>query len=93
MSDQAFGRLGRKSENVEDRRNEFSELDHLLMQLGLMPMPEQDAEARRQLGLKPGEWLDVSDPNVMPPTSVLSLDAGANDLDNQFTHRLMLGQR
>lgn len=70
------------SPNIEDRRNEFTELEHLMMQLGLMPMPEQDAEARRQLGLKPGEWLDASDPNVMPPTSVLSLDAGANDLDN-----------
>lgn len=81
MSDQTIGRLGRKSDNIDDRRSEFSDMEHLLMLTGIMPYPEQDAAQRKLDNLKPGEWLDP-DPNRKLPISPLGLEAGVNDLDN-----------
>lgn len=91
MSDQAFIR-GRQSPNIEDRRGEYSDLEHLLMATGLMQPPMQDAELRKQMNLEPGAWLDYEDPNRPLPISPLLIEAGGNDLDNQYAHRLMVGQ-
>ena len=83
MPDRAFINAP-PSPNVEDRRNEFSEIDHLLMQLGIMPMPEQDKGLREHYGLQPGQWLDYSDPDALPPQSLMGQQAGGADLDKNY---------
>ena len=83
MSDAAFRGAFDPSASVEDRRDEYSPMDILLMQTGLKAWPRQDAELRAEYGLKDGEWLDP-EPNRKIPMTPLALDLGANDIENQI---------
>lgn len=76
-----YTRARAPSPNVEDRRGEFTELQHLLMSLGVAPPDETNPDARRReaLGLEPGMWL-AEDLPPTPDLNPLSIEAGALDL-------------
>jgi hypothetical protein len=68
------------SQNIEDRRDEFGELQHLLMATGSLPPDETnpDKVQRENLNLAPGQYLDSDVP--IPPITYLGVEAGIPDL-------------
>lgn len=92
MPDAAFARA-KPSPNVEDRRDEYTELERLMMAVGIMNPQHPDETMRKQYNLGPGEWLDYGDPEVMPQLTPMGRDAGGADLDNQIQFSRLLGKK
>lgn len=69
---------------VEDRRNEYDEIQHLLMQIGAWQPSHPDQGYRDAMGVGAGGWLNYDDPAmVLAPAGPLGEALGANDLDEQ----------
>ena len=62
--------------NIEDRRNEWSDMQHMLMSLGFDPPEGANSDYARLKGIKPGEYLDVDLEDQQEPLTRLGLDAG-----------------
>lgn len=80
-------------ENFEDRRNEFDEIQHLLMRIGAWQPSHPDQAWRDVNGAPDGFWFDYNDPSLpMPYAGPLGDALGAADLDNQIAFGRLAGQ-